>query len=208
IIATSAAAMSRFALDGSVSFDTATVLFVGSAVGAVGGARVAGRIPNYWLARGFVALLVASIMRLTLGGGGGDGADPLVTGFAEPASLIAVGLFAGLLSATLGIGGGAIFVPSIVALLGFEQQVAQGTSLAVILPTVIIGSAVHARAGRVNWSIAIPAGVGGIVGGIAGAQIALGLPEATLRRMFAAFLVLVALRMLSRTRAPAAETSS
>ncbi|MDH3605996.1 MAG: sulfite exporter TauE/SafE family protein [Acidimicrobiia bacterium] len=202
IVATAAAGVTRFAIDGSVAFDTAGMLFVGAAMGALGGARVAGRIPNYWLARGFVALLTASILRLTLGGGGGEGTDPLVTGLAEPASLIAVGLLAGLLSATLGIGGGVIFVPAIVALTGVEQQVGSGTSLAVILPTVIIGSSIHARAGRVTWSIAIPAGLGGIVGGLAGAQVALGLPEFTLRRMFAAFLVVVAFRMLSRTRAP------
>lgn len=201
VIATSAAGMTRFAIDGAVEFDTAAILFVGSAFGAAAGARMAGRIPNYWLARGFVLLLIVSIIRLSLDGGSGQGGDPLATGAAEPLSLISVGLVAGLISATLGIGGGVIFVPSIVVLLGAEQQVAQGTSLAVILPTVIVGSAIHARAGRVKWTIAIPAGLGGIVGALVGAQVALGLPEITLRRMFAVFLAVVTVRMLSRTRA-------
>lgn len=203
IVASSAAAVTRFAIDGSVEFDTAFVLLIGAGLGAFAGARLAGHIPNYWLARGFVAVVVLSAVRLALAGGGGDGTDALVTGFAEPASLISVGLVTGVLSATLGVGGGVVFVPALVTLLDFEQQVSQGTSLAVILPTVLIGTSVHARAGRVDWNIAIPAGLGGVLGGLAGAQVALGLPESVLRRMFAVFLFIMAAQMLDKTRKPA-----
>ncbi|MGI9610738.1 MAG: TSUP family transporter, partial [Acidimicrobiia bacterium] len=128
----------------------------------------------------------------------------LVSGIAEPLSLIAVGMLAGVLSATLGVGGGVVFVPALVTLLGFEQQLSQGTSLAVILPTVLIGTSVHARAGRVDWNIAVTAGLGGILGGLAGAQVALGLPESVLRRMFAVFLLIMAWRMIDKTKRPAA----
>lgn len=200
IVASSAAAMTRFAVDGSVEFDTALMLFLGAGVGAFVGARLAGRIPNYWLARGFVAIVIASMVRLLVGGGS-SGADALVSGTAEIVSLISVGLLAGVLSATLGVGGGVVFVPALVTLLGFEQQLAQGTSLAVILPTVVIGTSVHARAGRVDWNIAVAAGTGGVFGGIIGAQIALGLPESILSRLFAGFLFLMALRMLDKTKA-------
>jgi hypothetical protein len=203
IVASSSAAATRFAVDGSVEFDTAFVLFIGAGLGAFAGARLAGHLPNYWLARGFVAIVVLSGVRLALAGGGGEGTDALVTGVAETVSLISVGLLAGVLSATLGVGGGVVFVPALVTLLDFEQQVSQGTSLAVIVPTVLIGTTVHARAGRVNWTIAITAGLGGIVGGLAGAQVALGLPEVVLRRMFAVFLLIMAVRMLDRTRKPA-----
>ena len=115
--------------------------------------------------------------------------------------LILIGLVAGSASASLGIGGGIIFVPSLVVLFDFDQHVAQGTSLAVIVPTTIIGAWVHARAGRVVWRLAIPIGLGGIVGGLAGAAIALWIDAATLQRMFAVFLLLVAVRMLRRTKA-------
>ena len=199
IVASSAAAMGRFAADGSVEFDTAVVLFIGAGIGAVAGARLAGRIPNYWLARGFVLIVIVSALRLALAGGG-DPADALVSGAGEPVSLVTVGLLAGVLSATLGVGGGVVFVPALVTLLGLEQQVAQGTSLAVILPTVLVGTAIHARAGRVDWDIAVTAGAGGVLGGIAGAQVALGLPETVLSRLFAGFLVIMAARMLDKTR--------
>jgi hypothetical protein len=207
IVASSAAAVTRFAIDGSVEFDTAVVLFVGAGVGAFVGARLAGRIPNYWLARGFVAIVVLSAIRLAVAGSGEDGADALVSGAIEPISLIAVGLLAGVLSATLGVGGGVVFVPALVTLLGFEQQVSQGTSLAVILPTVLIGTSVHARAGRVDWNVAVTAGLGGILGGLAGAQVALGLPESVLRRMFAVFLLIMAVRMVDKTKRPAATSA-
>jgi uncharacterized membrane protein YfcA len=201
IVASSAAAMTRFAVDGSVEFDTALMLFIGAGVGAFVGARLAGRIPNYWLARGFVVIVIASMVRLLVSGGGSE-TDALVSGAAEVISLISVGLLTGVLSATLGVGGGVVFVPALVTLLGFGQQLAQGTSLAVILPTVVIGTSVHARAGRVDWNIAVSAGIGGVFGGIIGAQIALGLPESILSRLFAGFLFLMALRMLDKTKKP------
>ena len=204
IVASSTAALTRFAVDGSVEFDTALMLFLGAGVGAFVGARLAGKIPNYWLARGFVAIVLLSAARLAVAGSSSGGADALVSGIAEPISLITVGLLAGVLSATLGVGGGVVFVPALVTLLGLEQQqVAQGTSLAVILPTVLIGTTVHARAGRVDWPIGVTVGLGGILGGLAGAQVALGLPESVLRRMFAAFLLIMAARMMEKTRKPA-----
>lgn len=201
IVASSAAAVTRFALDDSVQLDAAAVLLLGAATGAFAGAKLAGRIPNYWLARGFVAVVVLSALRLAIGSSG-DGAEALVAGAAEAISLVAVGIIAGVLSATLGVGGGVVFVPALVTLLGFEQQLAQGTSLAVILPTVAIGTTVHARAGRVDWPVAVAAGLGGILGGLGGAEVALGLSESTLRRLFAVFLIVVAVRMLDKTRRP------
>ncbi len=111
-------------------------------------------------------------------------------------ALILVGLAAGALSATLGIGGGVVFVPALAVIAAFDQQLAQGTSLAVIVPTTVIGAYVHARAGRVDWRTALRLGIGGIAGGLVGAQVALGLDETVLRRLFAVFLALMAARML------------
>jgi uncharacterized membrane protein YfcA len=113
--------------------------------------------------------------------------------------LIAIGLIAGGLAATLGVGGGIVYVPALVTLFAFAQHEAQGTSLAVMIPTTILAAAIHTKAGRVDWRVALTLGSGGIIGGVLGARLALSLEAPVLRRMFAIFLVLMAVRMLRRT---------
>ena len=117
------------------------------------------------------------------------------------AGLVVVGLVAGSLSASLGIGGGIVFVPALVVLFGFDQHVAQGTSLAVIVPTVLVGAWVHARAGRVVWRAAGLIGLFGVAGGLTGGWIARWTGDTTLRRAFAVFLLITAAYMLRSTRA-------
>jgi hypothetical protein len=114
------------------------------------------------------------------------------------AGLIAVGLIAGALASGLGIGGGVIFVPVLVVAVGLDQSVAQGTSLAVIVPTALIGTYVHSRYGRVDWRAALPVAAGGTAGGLIGASTALVLDPVLLRRMFALLLVVLAIRLVVR----------
>lgn len=115
-------------------------------------------------------------------------------------ALIVIGLVAGSLAATLGVGGGIVYVPALVALFSFSQHDAQGTSLAVIVPTTIVAGYLHSRAGRVDWPTMLILGLGGVAGGLLGARIAIELDGLVLRRMFAVFLVLMAWRMLGKTR--------
>jgi uncharacterized membrane protein YfcA len=116
----------------------------------------------------------------------------------EIVSLVVLGLCAGAIAASLGLGGGVIFVPALVVLFGFEQHIAQGTSLAVIFPTAIVATIAHTRRGNVRWRLAIPIGMAGIVGAVIGAQIALRLDPDVLRQMFGVFLMLLAVRMAWR----------
>ncbi len=88
------------------------------------------------------------------------------------------------------------------AVASLSQQVAEGTSLAVIVPTALVATLVHSRAGRIDWPTASFLGLGAIGGGVLGAEVALALDPTLLRRLFAAWLVLAGLRMLKRTRRP------
>jgi uncharacterized membrane protein YfcA len=115
------------------------------------------------------------------------------------AALVLVGLVAGTLAAALGLGGGVIYVTALVVFFGFAQQEAQGTSLAVILPTAIVGTIAHHQRRRVVWKSAAAVGAGGIVGAVIGARIALMLDPAVLRRMFATLLVVLIIQLLRRT---------
>jgi hypothetical protein len=114
------------------------------------------------------------------------------------AALILLGLFAGFVASTLGLGGGFIYVPMLVVFFAFSQHIAQGTSLAVIVPTAIVAAYLHSKRGRVHWRTALLMGAGGIIGGVAGSILALRLPAELLRRLFAAVLVIVAIRMFNR----------
>lgn len=116
----------------------------------------------------------------------------------EIVGLIVLGLIAGAAAATLGIGGGVIMVPALVVVFGFEQHVAQGTSLAVILPTAVVATIGHARHGRVAWRTAAPLAIAGVIGALIGARIALSLDDDLLRRLFAMLLTVLAIRMAVR----------
>ena len=84
-----------------------------------------------------------------------------------------------------GVGGGILFVPTLVAL-GLGQLEAQGTSLLAILPTVLAGSWSQRRYGNLRVRTAVTVGLASIVGVEVGARIVTELPEDTLRRLFAA----------------------
>ena len=119
--------------------------------------------------------------------------------------LLVIGVTAGVLAGLLGIGGGVLVVPAMVLLLSFDQHVAQGTSLLVIIPAAIAGSWTHHRRGRLALRDAAALAVGGVVGALIGSVTALALDELLLQRLFAILLIAVALRMLlmGRPAAPA-----
>jgi uncharacterized membrane protein YfcA len=120
--------------------------------------------------------------------------------------LLLVGVIAGSVAASLGVGGGIIYVPALVAIFGLAQHEAEGTSLAVIVPSALIAAIVHARAGRVDWRTAALLAVGALGGGFLGARAALATDPLVLQRLFGVLVAITALRMLRKTRRRAHET--
>lgn len=114
---------------------------------------------------------------------------------AEIAIATATGLLAGAFAGAMGVGGGVIMVPVLVELLDQTQHTAQGTSLAVIVATAIIGTVASHRAGLLDRRIAAFAAIGGMVGAIGGSLLALEVVgEDALRRAFGVAVILVAVR--------------
>jgi uncharacterized protein len=111
---------------------------------------------------------------------------------------LALGLAGGVLAGLFGVGGGIVFVPALTLGLGLTQLAAEATSLAAIVPVVAVGSLRQHRSGLVDWRSAAVLGGCSLVGVLAGAEIALDLPETVLRRAFAVFLVLSAVQMAIR----------
>lgn len=122
--------------------------------------------------------------------------------FAEPPAVpwyvvLLVGLVAGIASGMFGIGGGAVIVPALVAILKYDQKLASGTSLgALLLPVGLPGVLRYAGEGVLDYSAAALVAFGLLVGALFGAKIALGLPSRTVKQMYGVFLVFVALRFI------------
>lgn len=114
---------------------------------------------------------------------------------------LALGLAAGVLAGLFGVGGGILFVPTLLAL-GLGQIEAQATSLLAILPTVAAGSVNQYRFGHVRVRAALLLGVSSIAGVEVGARIATSLPEDVLRRLFALLLFAAAAQLVWRARHP------
>jgi uncharacterized membrane protein YfcA len=98
-----------------------------------------------------------------------------------------------------GVGGGILFVPTLVAL-GLGQLEAQATSLLAILPTVTAGAWNQRRYGHLRARVALVVGVASIAGVEVGARIATSVPESGLRKLFAVLLFGVAVQLVWRTR--------
>ena len=107
------------------------------------------------------------------------------------AAAVALGIVAGILAGMFGVGGGILFVPTLLAL-GLSQLHAEATSLLAILPTVAAGTWRQQRYGNVRWRSALTLGVASIAGVEGGAYLAVSLPEHVLRKLFACLLIGVA----------------
>ena len=116
---------------------------------------------------------------------------------------LVLGLSAGVLAGMFGVGGGILFVPTLVAL-GLDQLEAQGTSLLAILPTVLVGAWNQRRYGNLRVRTAVVVGISSVAGVEIGARLVTALPETTLRRLFGILLFAVALQLVLRTRRRAA----
>jgi len=112
-------------------------------------------------------------------------------------TLIVIGIITGVMAGMLGIGGAIIMIPALVYFMGFTQQMAQGTSLAVMLPPIgIIAAYNYYKAGQVDIKFAIILAVCFLVGSYFGSKLALSLPQPVLRKIFGVLLLLVAAKML------------
>ena len=110
-------------------------------------------------------------------------------------TLILVGLITGVLAGLLGVGGGIFVVPAMVVGYGIPAAVAKGTSLAMIVPTSIIGTWRNRKNDNVDLRVAVMLGLAGVVSAFAGGKISVGMSEQTSNTLFALLLLIVAARM-------------
>jgi uncharacterized protein len=112
---------------------------------------------------------------------------------------VVLGLLAGVLAGLFGVGGGILFVPTLLAL-GFSQLDAEATSLLAILPTAVAGLWRQQRYGNARLRASAVLGLASLPAVALGAWAAESLPEETLQRLFALLMLLVAAQLAWRAR--------
>lgn len=118
---------------------------------------------------------------------------PTVT---QPWKLVLIGLTAGTVGGTFGVGGGIIIVP-LLLVVGFDQHRAHATSLSAIVIIVTTGAISFGASGEINAGLGIVVGVGGVIGSLIGATLMNRVSARTLTIVFSTFLLIAAIRMIS-----------
>lgn len=114
----------------------------------------------------------------------------------ETIILLIIGLTGGLVSGVLGIGGGIVIIPMLVGFLGYTQKDAQGTSLGLLLlPIGILAVMNYYKAGHINLKAVAIMVITFVIGSYISSLYAVNLPEGTLKKIFAVFLFLYALKL-------------
>lgn len=111
--------------------------------------------------------------------------------------ILIIGIFAGVFSGFIGIGGGLIVVPCLVYFLGMGQHVAQGTSLAMMLPPIgVLAVYNYHKAGQVDFKVATILCISFIVGSYFGSKIAISLSPEQIKKAFGISIILIGLKMV------------
>lgn len=109
---------------------------------------------------------------------------------------LTLGLCAGIISGMTGIGGGVIILPALIFFLGFSQHQAQGTTLAVLVPPIdLLAAWTYHKQGYTDLKVAAILCLGFFLGGLIGARIGINLPDSALSKLFAAFMILSAIKV-------------
>lgn len=195
-----AAGAVRYAVNSDVAWLPGVAILAGGLAGAWLGAHLVQRSPNAVLQVAFAALLVIAGVRMLW-----PSPESVDTAASLPeltpaaaAGYLAAGLGMGLLSALFGIGGGILLIPILVAFFDYDQHLAAGTSLAVMVPISLLGAVRLTRAGLTQWGEGARLGAGAIVGAILGSSIALAISGSVLQIAFGVLMLVVAVQMTWR----------
>ena len=187
---------------GFVKFKTAAYIAVGILAGVSFGSTIALNLPGQFLkilygcfllyvginfSKGFQ--YISKILRI----------NPKIKpksekGIIEPTPwvILLTGLLAGIMSGMFGIGGGLIIVPILMYFYNYDTKLASGTSLAaLLLPVGLPGVLMYQKSGNLNILTAIPLALGIVFGSIIGANIAISLPPAKIKRVYGFFLIIM-----------------
>jgi len=204
IVPISIAGALGYATSGEVDAAYAALVAAGALAGAVIGTRWLASISAPALQLLFAALMLVTAVRLVTGAEG-DGAGRTDLGPAAIVGLVALGLAAGILAGLFGVGGGIIIVPVLTIAFGLPLVLAKGTSLAIIIPTAVVGTLRNRRTGLTALRPGLVIGLAGATSALAASQLSLDLDPELSALLFAVLLVVVAVRLAVTARAETGE---
>jgi uncharacterized membrane protein YfcA len=197
VLPISAASLLSYWSHDHVDWRVAACLAAGALLGALLGTRLLNVLPHRTLAIAFAGLLIVTAIRLFL---------PLDSGVREVLSLgsivalVAIGVATGILAGLLGVGGGIVMVPAMMMLLQMPSAFAKGTSVAVIIPTSIMGTWRNRTKKNVDLKAAGIVGLGGILSAFIGGWISTKMSDTVSNVLFATLLAVVAIRLILQVR--------
>jgi uncharacterized membrane protein YfcA len=174
-------------------------LLAGSLLGAWLGAGWATRLASHTLYRVLAALLLLIAVVLLFGHDTGA-ASALLTGVAQPVTGVLAGFLIGIVAALMGVAGGELLIPTLILLFGVDIKLAGSLSLAVSLPTMIVGFARYSRDRsfivlRENLRFVLVMAAGSILGSFVGGQLLGWVPSSVILPALAAILVVSAIKV-------------
>jgi uncharacterized membrane protein YfcA len=198
-----------------IHWDIAAVLIVGSFVGSFIGKWMNKVMPENVLRYAFAVVLVIVAIRMF----GLMTTEPLmaseldVHNWRSLVFLAVTGVLAGVASSLFGLGGGIVVVPALAlgsAYFAGNILDARATSMAMVLPTSLVGAILHNRAGNVDRAMVIKTTPLALVGAIAGVLLAYVAPTESLKILFGCLMVFAAARLFfaGNKRAGNAESNS
>ena len=179
---------------GSLDLISALPMATGGVIGAFIGSGLVKRFTNRLLYRLFGLMLLIIAIRhamtvLGLGSGDDSGQTHVFLAFLA-------GVLAGCVSGFFGVGGGVVFVPSGVQLLGLGEKAAQGASFVAIIPTALVGFLRYHASGEVRINGIGMIIMGAVLGSFIGSAVAVNIKDTPLALCFSAFIAIIALKRL------------
>lgn len=187
-----------YAISGQVHPLAALLLAAGSVVGSPIGVRLLHRISNRvlpWIFVAFIAIVIVSLLISTPSRTG-----EIEIGWLSGAALVGIGLLAGILSGLVGVGGGVVAVPGLEVVIGAGDLLARGTSLAMMIPTTVVGILSHRKHLDVDLRTGLLLGVAAVVVTPFGSWLAHLLDPRLGTVLFVVFLVAVCVVVVVRGR--------
>lgn len=175
-------------------------LLAGSIFGAWVGASWATKLKSATLFKVLAALLVVIAIVLVLGHGSEGGGHAVLAGAAQMVTGVVAGFAIGVVASLMGVAGGELLIPTLILLFGADVKLAGSLSLAVSLPTMLVGFARYSRdstfavLGR-NLGFVVVMAVGSIAGSFIGAHLLGVVPSAILLPALAVILLISAVKV-------------